>query len=353
MANEIFQDYYKRLAREGVLRAFLCALTAAFCALFVSATVFWIVDFKHIWVCAVIFVAFLGGFTPLFYFWKFKPNKKAIAKRIDELGLEERILTMTQLEGDDSFMARKQREDALGALASVNAALISFAISLPMILAPSISAGAATAMTVVYALAQADVIPDGGDIINPEPEVILKEFKVTYKVGEGDGEIFAAEDDGDGAEQIVVEGEDASPVVAVPEDGWAFLSWSDGFEEPYRQDLCITEDLEIFAIFGELEEGGEGEDGDEGEGEGDSGDEQKPGEEGEGESGEGEEQKQPGEGAGGKYEPSNQVIDGETFYGGSIYEGAYGTAMDEMDKNGDMSEDEKDFIGGYWEDIRK
>lgn len=349
MANEIFQDYYKRLAKEGVLRSFLWALTFAFATLFVSATVFWIVGFRHVWVCAIIFGVVLGGLTPLFYFAKFKPDKKAIAKRIDELGLEERILTMTQLEGDDSFIAKKQRADALAALNTVNAALIPMAISLPLILATAISGVAGATMTTLSVLASINVIPDGGEILNPTPEVVLNEYEVVYEVEEGAGEIFAYDSDEDGAFQIVIEGDDAAPVIAVPDDGWAFVQWSDGSEDPYRQDFNITENLTITAIFMELEEGegGEGE-GEPGEGEGD------PGKPGEGEPGDGDnDSDEKGEGAGGKYEPSNQVIDGETYYGGSVYEGAYDSAVEEMDKNGDISEDEKDFIGGYWEGIRK
>lgn len=353
MANEVFKQYYKRLSREGILRSFLWALTFSFVALFVSATVFWIVAVKYVWICAIIFAVFLGGLTPLFYFTKFKPDKKAIAKRIDELGLEERVLTMTQLENDDSFIAKIQRDDTLAALKTVNASLIPVAISLPLILATVFSGLAGTAMTVVSALAAGNLIPDGGQIINPKPEIVLNEYEVIYEVEEGAGEIFAADGSDEGAFQIVVEGDDAQPVIAVPDDGWAFVAWSDGNEDFYRQDLAITENMTITAIFMELEEGSEGEEGEGQPGEGDSGDEKKPGDQsGDGE-GESEGEEGDGEGAGGKYEPSNQVIDGETYYGGSVYEGAYDSAVDEMDKNGDISEDEKDFIGGYWEGIRK
>ena len=295
----------------------------------------------------------MGALTPAFYFWKFKPNKKAIAMRIDELGLEERILTMTQFENDDSFIARRQRADALEALKTVNASLIPVAVSLSLILSTVFSGVAGVAMTVVSALSAANVIPDGGEVLNPEPEIVLNEYEVVYEVAEGAGEIFGLDDDEDGAFQIVIEGDDAAPVVAVPEEGWAFAEWSDGIENPCRQDLNIQGNLTITAIFMELEdgEGGEGGEGEPGDSEQSS---DKPGE-GEGSS-EGESENssdQEGEGAGGKYEPSNQVIDGETYYGGSVYEGAYDSAVDEMDKNGDISEDEKDFIGGYWEGIRK
>ena len=49
-------------------------------------------------------------------------------------------------------------------------------------------------------------------------------------------------------------GEDGTQVVAVAEDGWMFVRWSDGNRDPARTDGSVTEDMEITAIFEEVPE---------------------------------------------------------------------------------------------------
>lgn len=47
----------------------------------------------------------------LSYWILFRPNKKEILGRIDALGLEERVITMEELRGKETVMAKKQRQD--------------------------------------------------------------------------------------------------------------------------------------------------------------------------------------------------------------------------------------------------
>ncbi|MBO5362727.1 MAG: hypothetical protein J6A46_00190, partial [Clostridia bacterium] len=61
----------------------------------------------------------------------------------------------------------------------------------------------------------------------------------------------------------------------------------------------------------------------------------------------------PGEGQGGQYEESNQIIDGETFYGGSTFDNAYDTAMGETAGNGNISGDGQSIIGNYMNGIQQ
>ena len=64
---------------------------------------------------------------------------------------------MAELENDDSFIAMKQREDAMKAMKSVSSEMLKIAVSVPLIAALAISATLGTGMTVAAAVA-----PDGG-----------------------------------------------------------------------------------------------------------------------------------------------------------------------------------------------
>lgn len=347
MAGELFKKYYSRLAKEGVLKSVLCGLLVGFLTLTVAGAIFWFAGWKAFWVCLIVWAVVSAASSVAFYKIKFQPTTKAIARRVDELGLEERIITMTELEGDESYIAMRQREDALKALNTVHAGLVKIVVSLPLIIGVAIAGVAGVGMTTVSALSASGVIKSGQEIINPsegEPEV--KFYEVTYEVQEGEGmiegEIF----------QVVEEGFSTTGVMAVADDEWAFVGWSDGLEDPYREEFDVRSDMTLYAIFQPLEEGsdGDGMPGGEGEGEGDGQGDQPSDQPGEGDgNGDGEPSQNPGQGPGGKYEEINQVYDGNTFYG-DVYDEAYEEGMDDL-SGGDYSDSEKDMASGYLDGI--
>ena len=49
----------------------------------------------------------------------------------------------------------------------------------------------------------------------------------------------------------------------------------------------------------------------------------------------------------------NQVIDGNTYYGGSTFENAYQEAQEEMEENGEIPDELKDIIEDYYNSIKK
>lgn len=181
MTSEVFKKYYKKIGRESILKALLCGLTIGFSLMFVCIAASWLAGFKAgIYIGLGLFVAATAIATPLFYTFRFRPTTKKIAQRIDTLGLEERILTMAELENDDSFIAMKQREDAMNAMKSVSSEMLKIAVSVPLIAAVAISATLGTGMTVAAAVA-----PDGGKHFVDG----LKEkhtYEITYTV-EGKG----------------------------------------------------------------------------------------------------------------------------------------------------------------------
>lgn len=57
--------------------------------------------------------------TLLAYFILFRPEKKEVLESIDALGLQERIITMEELRGEETVIAKKQRQDAKEQLAKL------------------------------------------------------------------------------------------------------------------------------------------------------------------------------------------------------------------------------------------
>lgn len=295
--------YAKRLTVEALLKSLIVSATAGFGVAFVVATVCWFKGTNAMWLCLGILAGALILGMPILYFAAFRPTLKGNAKRIDLLGLEERTVTMVELENEDSIMSRLQREDARAHLQMVNEKMLKFRIANKLLVPLYTFGGLGCCMMVVSLLAALGIIMSGAELLGPLlPTEPVQYVYVEYWVDEGgyiEGEEF----------QEVVLGENTSEVMAVAEEGWYFVGWQDGNVRPERTEFGVEQDMFLIAVFEPVPEG------DEGEGEGNDSDEEgEPGESGDepGESDEGD-QSDP-TGAGGKYEASNQVIDGQSYY---------------------------------------
>ena len=306
---KLFGKYYKRLSRQSWVKSLICGLIVGCVAMLVTAFGLWLAGGKMFYLA---FVALVVGVAtaPLFYKFVFKPTTKAVANKIDELGLEERMITMTELEGDESYIACRQREDAVKSLNSVSEGLLKLVVSVPMLIVLSISILLGGGMTAVAALSGAGIINSGKDVIDDIKDGQVKSYTIEYDV-DGDGVI-----EGD-IVQSVVAGQNGTMVTAVALDGYAFLKWSDGLEDPVRCEVKVSEDMKLTAIFVELEEGeGEGDGEGEGEGgeEGDQGDSEAPSDPSEEGSGDGS-NGNGGNGAGGGGNPNTDKFgDGQKDY---------------------------------------
>lgn len=349
--NELLQSFYRRLKKEALLKSFLWGAVVGFALLCVSAALLWFSGNRQIWICAVIFFAAFLSVGVIFYFRIFRPKEKLLARRVDGLGLEERVVTMMELTGQDTFIAKRQREDTVDAVNSVNAQSLKITVSAALLVCAVVSGILGVGMTTVAALSAADVIRSGAELVNPSSET-GKFYEIIYDVcivqgneivvyGEGgliDGELI----------QIVAEGESGESVWAEAEDGYIFVRWSDGVETPGRRDADAHKDLTLYAMFEEAVEG----DGMEMEGdEGEESDEKKPNDEGP-EGDENDRPSDPGDESSGRYEENNQVYDGETYYGDE-YEGAYEYAEEVVDSDDSLSEEEKELIKEYFNNIAR
>ena len=316
---------------------------------------------------------------------------------------------MHQLEGDTSYIAMRQREDALKALSKLDSSLLKWAVSIPLIVATCICGVAGLGMTGVYTAYALDAIDSGmgiiSDAITPDPQA----YYITYAI-EGYGKIELVDDKGNvldwmevkpdaeavqsptlwgndlyeirdtwndlmGIEtsqeedeagedlhsklsQKVFEGQDARTVRAMSNSNYFFLKWSDGVTSPTRNDLEVMEDKNVTAIFVEVIIGAEEfmDPNEEGEPGGDKGGKpnpnappnpnQKPS------SDAGDDSEGDGEGAGVNIS-TNQYKDGKTYYGNEAYDQARNDATDQMNQDSNISQGEKDFVNGYLDAIEK
>ncbi|MBP5307798.1 MAG: hypothetical protein J6Z34_01545 [Clostridia bacterium] len=337
--TELLKKHRARLTKEAVIKSLLIGLLIGFSAMLVSATVFWMVGVKAFWLSFIVLAVFSAVSSLWFYFFKFRPDDKSVARRVDAVGREERMITMNEFQGETDYIYEHQRKDAVAAVSKFNASLLKITVSIAVVIALSVILVLSSGMTVLSALSATGVIPSGGEIIRDIEEQRNKRFFEVSYVPEGGG-MFEGDE-----VQIVEEGKDATPILAVADDGWIFVYWSDGVEDPYRTDINVRDNMEIIAYFQEAEEG-EGE-GDPNEGDqpsdqpGDPGDNDQPSDQ----------PSQPFPTGGGKYDPANQVFNGETYYGGDIFQSFYGDAVDNLSQDGSTNQDVKDYIDDYYRNI--
>ncbi len=368
--KETFRKYRTKVTWNGILNAGLWGLAIGCGVIFLADLVVWFVGYDNFWlpIASGIGVAMILG--SVLFFAKYRATDEEIARRVDRLGLEERIITMLELEENTSYVAARQRADAKARIAEATsgerrALKLKILLSNTAVIVLSVAFALSAASTTVVAVTARGVIPGGDEII----EEILPENYVTvsYTV-EGDGEIVGETD------QIIEEGADAEPVTAVATDGWMFSYWKeDGSESPDRWEQKVTENASYVAVFVQLEESegdgsGDGS-GDPGEGgEGDEATDQPDenagdaNEEGDGENGEDTEGNGDGDGggttdeeqdnnqAGGYWEEINKFLDGETYYQDKIdiYKEI---AMEILASGGELPDGLREFIEKYYEGL--
>lgn len=333
-SKQLFSQHRKRLEREGWLKAALVSLVIGFAAMLIVAALTWAFEKNGLWYSLLALVVVAGGLTPLFYYKRFRPTDMQIARRVDQLGMEERMITMTELSGTDDFMARRQRADAQEKLKETDRRKLNFRISATLIALVSVFGVLGLSLTTVNTLSYYGLLPTIGEIIDTTlpPEPII-EFEVSYFVEGGQGGIIEGEEF-----QIVAQGEAGSLVYASADDGWAFAGWSDGFADPYRQEDDVQGNMEIFALFEQL--GGTGD------GEGEPSD-QPPDQPGESQNDGNGDDSNPVQQGGGKYEPANQIIDEATYYR-DVFGQYYDLIVEMLSSGEEIPEDLRIIIEAYF-----
>lgn len=391
--------FRRKLKIESIIKSALYSLLVSSIIFTLIEIVVWM-NKLNILISVIPSIISFGISFPLFYYKKFKYSEIQLAKRIDDLGLEERVITMTELEGNDSFIAKKQREDTIKALKEVNSD--NFKIKYKK---PSIFSGLFTALSVLI-LSMSFAFPNIREIIiaHGEPKYTIEVsaeglgFVIDYSKYENQSLINAVfkkqeqdkidkinnkeivelkqfptafsnrisvnyrcfEDidatmvlDGANFEDISyrIKSDETHILMALPYKGYVFIGWSDGCVSPFREIDNYSTDL--IALFDEVSSVGE-----------DTPDKQKePGDkDGSADSesdgigpegnGTGKTSNDDSWGDGAKGSLANQVINGETYYG-DIFNQSYQEAVERIKNDTNLTDAQKKAITDYFESIRK
>ena len=346
-ANKQFEKHYPRIRLEAMLKSFFWGISAGFAASFTAALITWFTAYNGLITALIAFFGVSVIVSVLLYFLKFRASVIASARRLDSMGLDERVITMIELQNDDSIIASIQREDAKKALNAADEKQIRFRFTKRLTAILTTFAILACAMTTVATLAYKGLLPKGSQLLDEAlPDEMEEWVSITYLVEEGG--TIEGED-----EQLVIVGKNAEPVLAVADDGYVFIGWDDGVFSPSRTDRNVEKDIVVMAIFepiedeeGEDDDGGDGESGEDQAGEpeknqGDNDNQQDP----ENQTPESEDSDAPQ--GGGKYEDHNQIIDGKTYYREKLE--SYKAEIEQFLKEyGDtLTEEEKAIILSY------
>ncbi len=331
-----FKSLYVAYVKNAVKKSLFYSLIISFTALFITSLIFWIVNVKEFWIAFVGFAVLEAILFAIFYLI-YKPNDVKFAKELDSLGLKQRVITMYEYQNDDSLMATIQRQNAIEHVDKVDKKLLRFVapalILIFMISAIVLGVSAST----VSVLSATGVIKSGKDTINDLIPTTVEEYTVNYTAKKGgiiDGELT----------QVVKEGEDASPVIAISEHGYIFISWSDGVRDPYRKDVGVSRNLDLFASFVTIDEYLEMLK--------DIGEPEVPEEPPNGaipipQEGDGDDEIPQ------RYDDNSKIIDGETYYGEGVYDVYFQDMLDLLAQDTEMSADTKKIINDYFDTIEK
>lgn len=399
--ENVLIKFKKKAKKQNIIKAGLCSVAISLLFNIPFLIAFWIMDYKYKFIiCSGIFIVGVSVLFPVLYFKKFKYTEIQLAKRIDDLGLEERVLTMIELKDNNSFIAKKQKEDTLNVLKTVevndlkgkyrkqsflsifSTVLASFVITLslmfPNIREIIIAHGEPKYTIEVSAEGLGFVIDyskyenqslinaiskkqeqDKIDKINNKEIIELKQFptafsnriSVNYRCFEDiDATVVL---DGANFEDISyrIKSDETHILMALPYKGYVFIGWSDGCASPFREIDDYSSDL--IALFDEVSSVGENTpDKQEEPGDKDgSADSESDGIGPEGD-GTGKTNNDDSWGDGAKGSPANQVINGETYYG-DIFNQSYQEAVERIKNDTNLTDAQKKAITDYFESIRK
>ena len=114
------KPFKRRLNAEAILRASLSAglIAAGVAILLEGAHILlpWLIP--ELWII-LIFAGVFAVSMGLLFLLAYRPTKQSLARRLDELGLSERVETMLELEQSDTPAAKLQREDTVNRLRQV------------------------------------------------------------------------------------------------------------------------------------------------------------------------------------------------------------------------------------------
>lgn len=333
MNSSVWNKHYARLRREGIIKSLMWGIAFGLIAAFIVGFATWMSYFHGFFLTLGIMIAVAAGVTVGAYYLHYKPTPKNVARRVDSLGLEERLITMLELEDDDSYIASAQRADAESALSRLGMGKAKFTVSLLLILLLAIGGSFGLAMTTVTGLSDLGVVPSGAQLIDEAHDRSPHNFiTVSYKAGQG-GEIQGE------TEQVIKKGSETSMVAAIAKPGYRFYCWTDTNTRAARADRGLTESVTFTALFVPVDADG---------GEDDLGLDRPndiPPEDGN-------DNDDPPMPSSGSSPPSyDYIVDWKMEYK-PVLEDSYNDIMDEISSDGELTDEERKFLEAYYNSIK-
>ena len=124
--KHLFDRHYKRLLTEGILKSVISGGAVCFGVIFIFSFLYWMFAIGGIWIGLLVGVLSGAAVGVITYRLLYAPNDLTVARRVDRYGLEERLVTMLELERDESYLAQLQRSDATSKLDTVSAKSIRY-----------------------------------------------------------------------------------------------------------------------------------------------------------------------------------------------------------------------------------
>lgn len=250
--QQIYKSHYARVVRDNVLKSAIFGLLAGLAVAAVIAFITIFTEFNGLWTAIGSGLGVAAVTAVVLYFTLFRPTDKSVAEQLDRLGFDERIITMLELNGNDSVMAELQRKNAVAtvtAVAEKNGGKVP--VRSATVMQKLAALGLNTTMLIIAGVVVAFAVVSL--VFTGLPTKTVKEmfvgtptYTVTYNAGEH-GYILTESGDiaRDGKYTIRVnEGKLGETIVIVANDGFMFAGWSDGYYDEYnasaRTDKVMT-----------------------------------------------------------------------------------------------------------------
>ena len=243
--RKYLNKFNSKLIAEGVLRSVLVAGTAAFTAMIITAIALLIASVNMIWISPIVGVVVWVLCTIVAYFATYKPTMTSMAERIDLLGLEERVITMLELENNDSYIAKRQREDAIREIEKVNSSKIKIVLSKGIVICTSVLLLISVCLITVSGLYLNGTIKVPPPIIENEKNLYMD---ISYNASKG-GVVIGK------VNQSITRGGETEQVEAIAAEGFIFIKWTDDNLSNKRSESNVIVAMDIVALFMNLEDG--------------------------------------------------------------------------------------------------
>ena len=181
MKHHSLEAYYKKLHKESILKSLMSASMIGFSLMIVLSLIFYLTSFNGLVISLIAGISTILIATYIFKTYVFTVSIKTIANKLDDLGLEERVLTMVEFNDLESLISEKQRETAQEKLADITPKHIAFKHFMRMSIVLTLIFGLAVVSVTLSTVA---ALNKEENIVTPEEELTIEEALIARLIEE-------------------------------------------------------------------------------------------------------------------------------------------------------------------------